>query len=148
MSFHTSITNGLVNLNHYDKSSIIKCIELKKKGISEKHISNLVEAGLHKEFDYEHYESMIKNNHSPDEAIKIIIDYHDAIKIIRADHDVIEMILAEHDANKIIISDHDVIKIILAEHYVNDMILTEHDVTKMILADHDVMKMILAKYKY
>ena len=126
MSFHTSITNGLVNLNHYDKSSIIKCIELKKKGISTKHISDLVKAGLHKEFDYEHYESMIKNNYSPDEAIKIIIDYHNAIKIICAEHDVIEMILVEHD--------------------VNEMILTEHDVIKMILADHDVMKMILTKY--
>ncbi len=67
------ITNALTDSYDLDESSIIKCIELKNKGISEKHIYELVEAGIYKDFDYEYYESLIKNNHTPEEAIELII---------------------------------------------------------------------------
>jgi len=71
------ITNELIDLNNIDESSIMKCIELKNKGISEEKICNLVEADIYKEFDYEYYESLISLNHSPDEAIRMIIAEHE-----------------------------------------------------------------------
>ena len=71
------MTNDLVDNNDYDEYSIMKCVELKNKGISEDHISNLVEAEIHKEFDYEYYESLIKNNHTPEEAINLILAEHE-----------------------------------------------------------------------
>ncbi len=71
------MTNDLVNNNDYDEYSIMKCIELKNKGISEENIHNLVSMEIHKEFDYEYYESLIKNNHTPDEAIEMIIDEYE-----------------------------------------------------------------------
>jgi hypothetical protein len=71
------ITNELIDLNNIDESSIMKCIELKNKGISEENICNLVEADIYKEFDYEYYESLISLNHSPDEAIRMIIAEHE-----------------------------------------------------------------------
>ena len=71
------ITNELIDLNNIDESSIMKCIELKNKGISEENICNLVEADIYKEFDYEYYESLISLNHSPDEAIRIILAEHE-----------------------------------------------------------------------
>jgi hypothetical protein len=70
------ITNELVDNDNYDESSIMKCVELKNKGISEEHINDLVEANIHKEFNYEYYESLIKNNHTPKEAIRIIRAEH------------------------------------------------------------------------
>ncbi len=71
------ITNELVDNDDYEEYSIMKCIELKNKGIREYHIHSLVEAGIHKDFDYEYYESLIKNNHTPEEAINMIINEHE-----------------------------------------------------------------------
>jgi len=76
------ITNSLVNLNNNDEYSIMKCIELKNKGISEYNIIELIDLGIHKEIDYEYYESLIKNNHTPKEAIEMIIADQEKIEMI------------------------------------------------------------------
>jgi hypothetical protein len=67
------IANSLYNFHNYDESYLNKCIELKKKGIIEKHIYDLLESGICIDFDDEYYDSLIKNNHSSEEAIDIII---------------------------------------------------------------------------
>ncbi len=70
------ITYELVDNDDYEYS-IMKCIELKNKGISEQHILYLVESSCYKKFDYEYYESLIKDNHTSEEAIDRIIEEHE-----------------------------------------------------------------------
>ena len=52
-------------------------ILLLNKYISEEYINELVEENIHKEFDYEYYKSLIKNSHTPEDVILMIIAEHE-----------------------------------------------------------------------
>ncbi len=69
----SNMASALYDFHNYNESHLNKCIELKKKGINEEQIYELLEAGICIDFDDEYYDSLIKNNHSSEEAIDIII---------------------------------------------------------------------------
>jgi hypothetical protein len=69
---HTAFT--LRNMANFNDDYIIKCIELKSKGISEKNILQLLEEDMFEKFDFEYYDFLIKKFDDVDTVIKIICD--------------------------------------------------------------------------
>jgi hypothetical protein len=63
--------SGMVNFN---EDNIIKCIELKSKGISESNIIQLLEDDMFENFDSEYYDVLIKKINDIETVIEIICD--------------------------------------------------------------------------
>jgi hypothetical protein len=63
--------SGMVNFND---DYIIKCIELKSKGISESNILQLLESAMFENFDFEYYDVLIKKINDIETVIDIICD--------------------------------------------------------------------------
>jgi hypothetical protein len=69
-----SIAFNLSGMVDFNDDYIIKCIELKSKGISESNILQLLESAMFENFDFEYYDVLIKKINDIETVIEIICD--------------------------------------------------------------------------
>ncbi len=69
-----SVAFNLSDMANFNDDYVIKCIELKSKGINESNILNLLESEMFENFNYEYYDDLIKEINDIDIVIEIICD--------------------------------------------------------------------------
>jgi hypothetical protein len=69
-----SIALNFNNFANFNDDYIIKCIELKSKGLDNKNIKDLLNSSMFENFDYEYYDVLIKKINDIDTVIRIICD--------------------------------------------------------------------------